>query len=99
MAGAPVIWKTKKQTFVALSTTEAKFTNLTPAALSARWVAKILDDCGARQLNLVVFFTDSLNAYRTVMNPLNRARTRNIDIRYKWVTEQVVKGLLNVEHV
>ena len=69
MAGAPVIWKTKKQTFVALSTTEAKFTNLTPAALSARWVAKILDDCGARQLNLVVFFTDSLNAYRTMMNP------------------------------
>lgn len=33
------------------------------------------------------------------MNPLNKARTRNIDIRYKWVTEQVVKGLLNVEHV
>jgi hypothetical protein len=31
-AGGPVFWKTKKQTFVALSTTEAEFCNLIPAA-------------------------------------------------------------------
>jgi hypothetical protein len=30
--GGPVFWKTKKQTFVALSTTEAEFCNLTPVA-------------------------------------------------------------------
>ncbi len=47
VAGAPILWKTKKQTFVALSTIEAEFTNLTLAALSAKWVAKILEDCGA----------------------------------------------------
>jgi hypothetical protein len=34
--GGPVFWKTKKQTFVALSTTEAEFCNLTPAAKSAQ---------------------------------------------------------------
>ncbi len=47
VAGAPVVWKTKKQTFVALSTTEAEFANLTPAALFAKWVARILEECGA----------------------------------------------------
>jgi len=31
-ANGPVFWKTKKQTFVALSTTEAEFCNLTPVA-------------------------------------------------------------------
>jgi hypothetical protein len=34
VAGGPVIWKSKKQTFVALSTTEAEFTNITPTAYS-----------------------------------------------------------------
>ena len=34
VAGGPVYWKTKKQTFVALSTTEAEYTNLIPAGLS-----------------------------------------------------------------
>ncbi|KAL2022214.1 hypothetical protein VTK56DRAFT_5824 [Thermocarpiscus australiensis] len=99
VAGAPVIWKTKKQTFVALSTTEAEFANLTPAALSAKWVAGILEECGAPQPKPTILFADSLNAYLTVMNPINKARTRTIDIRYKWVIEQAARKLLEVRHV
>ena len=99
VAGAPVLWKTKKQTFVALSTTEAEFANLTLAGLSAKWVARILEECGARQPAPRILFTDSLNAYQTVANPMNKARTRCIDIRYKWVMEQVEKGELEVRHI
>lgn len=99
VAGAPVLWKTKKQSFVALSTTEAEFANLTPAGLSAKWVARIMEECGAPQPAPRILFTDSLNAYQTVANPLNKARTRCIDIRYKWVMEQVRKGELDVQHI
>lgn len=49
-AEGPVLWKTKKQTFVAISTTEAEFANLTPAGLSTKWVACILEECGTPQL-------------------------------------------------
>ena len=99
VAGALVVWKTKKQTFVALSTMEAEFANLTPAALSAQWVAWILEECGAPQPKPTILFTDSLNAYLTVMNPLNKARIRTIDIRYKWVIEQAERKLLEARHV
>jgi hypothetical protein len=99
VAGGPVLWKTKKQTFVALSTTEAEFTNLTPAGQSTLWVAKILEDCGVPQSLPQIVYTDSLNAYLTVMNPLNVARTRCIDIRYKWIIEQVQRGRLKVSHI
>ncbi|EAQ83859.1 hypothetical protein CHGG_10263 [Chaetomium globosum CBS 148.51] len=99
LAGAPVLWKSKKQTFVALSTTEAEFTNLTPTALSTMWVSQILKDCGIPQKIPTVIFTDSNNAYRTVLNPMNRARTRTIDINYKWIIEKVQKGELSVNHL
>ena len=33
LVDSPVFWKSKRQTFVTLSTIEAEFTNLTPAAL------------------------------------------------------------------
>ena len=33
------------------------------------------------------------------MNPLNKARTRTIDIRYKWVIEQAERKLLEARHV
>ena len=36
VARAPVIWKTKKQTFVAFSIIEVEFANLTLAALSTK---------------------------------------------------------------
>ncbi|KAK2772727.1 retrotransposon hobase [Colletotrichum kahawae] len=38
----------------------------------------------------VLLFTDSANAYSYVMNPLNQACTRYIDVRYKWIVEEVL---------
>lgn len=99
VAGGPVHWKTKKQTFVALSTTEAEFANLTPAGQSAIWVANILNECGYPQEAPKVIYTDSMNAYLTVLNPHNAARTRCLDIRYKWVIEQAQRGRFKVEHI
>jgi hypothetical protein len=99
VAGAPVLWKTNKQTFVALSTTEAEFTNLTPAALSAMWVSQILEECGAPQKAPSILFTDGLNAYLTVLNPLNKARTRTIDIKYKWIIERAERKELEIRHI
>lgn len=99
VTGGPVLWKTKKQTFVALSTTEAEFANLTPAALATQWVAKILQDCGATQPTPHIVMTDSENARLAVMNPLDSARTRCLDIRYKWVIEKTKEGLFKVDYV
>ncbi len=47
----------------------------------------------------MLVFTNSLNTYLIVMNLLNKARTRTIDIRYKWVIEQAERKSLKVEHV
>jgi hypothetical protein len=33
------------------------------------------------------------------MNSLNKARTRTVDIRYKWVIEQAERKLLEARHV
>lgn len=62
-------------------------------------MSKILEECGTPQPKPTILFTDSLNAYQTVANPLNKARTRCIDIRYKWVMEQVKRGVVDVQHV
>ena len=53
--------------------TEAEFAKLTPAALPAKWVARILEECGAPQPKPTILLTDSLNAYLTVMYHINKA--------------------------
>ena len=99
MAGCPVMWKSKKQTIVTLSTTEAEFVNLTPTIKSAQWIAEICQNAGIPQPTPIVIHTDSQNAHLAVMNPMNAARTRHIDVRYKWITQAVKKGDVTVQFV
>ena len=46
LAGCLIIWKSRKQTIVTISTTEAEFINLTPTALSIKWIAQICAEAG-----------------------------------------------------
>jgi len=44
-------------------------------------------------------YTDSVNARTIVLNPLNAARTRHIDLHYKWVIQEAAQGRIQLEHV
>jgi hypothetical protein len=79
--------------------TEAEFINLTPAGISLKWINKILTEFGAPQPAPALLLTDSVNALATVLNPLNSARTRAIDIRYKYIIDQVAAKRIRVEHL
>lgn len=92
----PVFWKSKKQAFVTLSTTEAEFTNLVPAARSADWVSQMLEELGMAQPQRILF-TDSANARATALR--TPGRNRCIDIRLKWVTEQIEQKRFEVIHI
>jgi hypothetical protein len=97
--GGPVLWKSRKQTIVTLSSTEAEFINLTPTGLAVKWIKKILREAKCPQDQSLIIFTDSANAQKVVLNPLNSARTRNIDVRYKWIIQEVEQKVFKLEHV
>ena len=44
-------------------------------------------------------YTDSVNARANVINSLNSARTRCINIRYKWVIQKVREKIFNVQYI
>lgn len=99
LAGGPIYWKTKRQSMVVLSSTEAEFINLTPAGMSTIWINYMLTELGFRQPKPLVMFTDSKNAMATALNPLNAARTRHIDARYKWIIDRAAKGFFKILHI
>jgi hypothetical protein len=97
--GGPVHWKSRKQTMVTLSSTEAEFINLTPTGLAVKWITKILTEAGCPQDQPLIIFTDSANARKVVLNPLNSARTRNVDVHYKWIIQEVDRKVFKLEHI
>ncbi len=82
-----------------ISTTEAEFINLTPTTLSFKWIVKICTEARYPQGAPLLVHTDGQNAQLTVLNPLQTARTRHIDIRYKWISQEVGKGHILMEFV
>ena len=70
LTGCPIIWKSRKQTIVTISTTEAEFINLTPIALSIKWIAEICVEAGYLQTVSLLIHTDSQNVRLAVFNLL-----------------------------
>jgi hypothetical protein len=62
-------------------------------------VAEIVKEFGLVVKAPIVVFTDSANARIYVLNPQKAARTRCIDIRYKWIIEQTKNGLFEIKYV
>lgn len=78
----PVFWKSKRQTVVMPSSTEAEFINLTPAVKSLLWISEIMREMGYEGKTPAVMYTHSQNARLHVLAS-NPARTRHIDLRYR----------------
>jgi hypothetical protein len=59
----------------------------------------MLAEMNLKQPKPTTLITDSQNARLTVLNPLNAARTRHIDIKYKWIIDKTSKGIFDIQQV
>ncbi|KAJ5997152.1 hypothetical protein N7522_008812 [Penicillium canescens] len=62
LAGAPIMWSTKKQTLVALSTTAAEWCALDQPAKDAIWLSKVAIQLGLPATDeAITIYTDNIN--------------------------------------
>ena len=89
--GAAISWNSKKQSTVALSSTEAEYMALTQAVKESIWLQAILEDLGARRhaKDLQCISIDNQGALALAKNPQFHARTKHIDIQHHFVRECV----------
>lgn len=88
LASGLVYWKSARQSMVTTLTTEAEFINLTPTGLSLMWIANLVKQMNGQQKLPLLLYTDSRNAREVTLNKNNQARTRHIDLRYKWIIQR-----------
>ena len=97
--GGPIIWKSALQTYVAGSTLEAEFMNFMPAIKAAIWVHDILKELGLPQPLLIWIKSDSTNVITNVNEPHFGLKIRHMDIKYKWIKEQVARCIIEPVYV
>ena len=100
VSGAPVSWKSSKQTSVALSTAEAEYMSLTLAAQEAIWLNHLLADLQSQKepSKPAIIYEDNQSAICMTKNPQFHGRCKHIAIKYHFVRDETKKGTINVQY-
>jgi hypothetical protein len=97
--GAPIIWSSKKQTFVAPSTTIAEFCAYDAAIKNAMWINKLLIACGLRVDAPIPVWTDSANGLIISGTCRMGPSTRWIDNRFFFVRDAYDRKVIELRHI
>jgi len=87
LGGGVVSWSSKKQSTVALSTTEAEYIALTHASKQLIWIRRLLNDIGIKTTNASQLHTDNLSAMFLAHDNGYHGRTKHIKIAYHFIRE------------
>lgn len=98
MNNGPIIWASRKQQTIALSTMEAEFMAACEATKQFLWIRQLLIDLG-ESLNNMTLLVDNQAAIKLISNPVLHQRSKHIDVKYKFIREKVEQGLLKVQYV
>eukprot|EP00250_Pteridium_aquilinum_P023347 c26699_g1_i1 orf=1-477(-) len=96
---ATVMWSSKKQPTVALSSTEAEYRGAVMVACEVAWLRKLLGDLGMYVDRLVVIYCDNLSSIQLARNPVFHARTKHIEVHYHFIREKVLAGEIDLIYV
>ena len=96
LMNVPVLWRSKAQKSVTLSSAEAEYVSLSEAAKEIKFVYQILITMGLKVKTPVVVRVDNIGAIFMSENISTTSRSKHVDIRYKYVNEMVEEGFLKV---
>eukprot|EP00253_Pinus_taeda_P006363 PITA_06363 len=86
--GGVVIWMSKKQSLVALSTTEAEYMAATHASKEEIWLQRMCSSIGLVQ-GAIRIECDNKRANFLAKNPAYHSKTKHIDVQYHFVRDMI----------
>jgi len=93
--GSSVSWCSRKQTTVALSTTEAEYVALSAAVSECLWIRGLLSEMGVILKESTTIFEDNQSTISLVKEPRKHQRLKHIDIKYNFIRESIENKEVN----
>lgn len=90
--GGTVTWQSKKQTTVALSSTEVEYIVLSEAGHEVCWLRNLYKELGMRQKEPTLINGDNDGSIMMAKNPQFHKRSKHIEIRWHWVRDLAQDG-------
>lgn len=94
-----VSWKTKKQTTVSKSSTEAEYRSMSSAASELVWLFGLLEDLKIAVDLPISLYCDNKSAEHLAQNPMFHEKTKHLKRDMHYIREQVESGFIQTFHV
>ena len=88
-AGGAISWRTKKQTTVALSSTEAEYVAAALAAKEGLWLKSILKELDVIQLSHMKMYCDNQSCIKIAINPKLTDQNKHIKAKHHFLRDLV----------
>jgi hypothetical protein len=98
VAGGPVVWQTKSQKSIALSSCEAELYALAEALKEILWIRHLLTEMQI-PFDVPKLWVDNQGAIALAKNPIHHQRSKHIAVRWFFVRDAIDKGLVDVSYV
>ena len=97
--GGPVAWSSRRQSCVALSTTEAEFIAACEATKEGVWLQRLVSGIMPQVKIPFELLCDNQSAIRLIKNPEFHQRSKHIAVRYHFIRDLHEAGTLTVRHI
>jgi hypothetical protein len=99
LSGDPVSWASKKQKVVSQSSCEAELYAEAAAINEIKWLRGLLDELGITSAHAPTLFGDNQSTQSLTTNGVKSERTKHIDIKYHFVTDEVARGNVQLQWI
>lgn len=97
--GCPIVWLSKKQSIVALSTAEAEYIAIAMAVQEVIWINQYLSELNLKDSETPIIRSDNQAAIQIASNDTLHNRSKHIDIRYHFIRQIVREGGVIITYV
>lgn len=97
--GDPVSWASKKQKVVSQSSCEAELYAEAAAINEIKWLRGLLGELGMNTSNVPILYGDNQSTIGLSNHGVKSERTKHIDIKYHYVTDEVSNGKVQLEWI
>ena len=96
LAEGPISWSRKKQSAIALSSTEAEYRGVVNEPTQCLWLHEILGECGFESEFSTIIYCDNQSTIRICNDPVQRKRTKHVEIHMHYIRQLVHDGTIHL---
>lgn len=96
---SPISWKSKKQTTISKSSSEAEYRAMAHATAELTWLVRLLEELGITDLKPIKLHCDNQSTLHIAKNSVFHERTKHIEIDCHFTRDKVMERLIELTYL